>query len=123
MEEKQTIYDSLGDERIQELVAHFYKKVESEHRLRKLYPADLAPAQERLYLFLVHVFGGPSTYLERRGHPMLRRRHFQWEIDSTLRDTWLECMWYAMDQVPMESGVYETMKSYFRNAANHMVNR
>lgn len=123
MQEKLSIYESLGDEKIKSIVTYFYKKVAQEPELRELYPEDLAPAEERLYWFLLHVFGGPSTYLEKRGHPMLRRRHFQWQIDGTLRDKWLDCMNYAIDQVAIGNGVRDAIKSYFLNAANHMVNK
>lgn len=123
MHEHSSIYDSLGDEKIKALVHHFYQKVEKTPALRKLYPGDLQPAEERLYWFLLHVFGGPSSYLERRGHPMLRRRHFQWAIDGEMRDLWLNCMLYAIDQVPMDISTRDAMMAYFVNAANHMVNK
>lgn len=123
MQEQISIYESLGDEKIKSIVSYFYKRVAQEAELRKLYPKDLVPAEERLYWFLLHVFGGPPTYLEKRGHPMLRRRHFQWQIDGALRDKWLDCMNFAIDQVAMESEVRDVIKSYFLNAANHMINR
>ena len=123
MQEQISIYDSLGDEKIKSMVTHFYERVALEPELLKLYPEDLAPAEERLYWFLLHVFGGPSPYLEKRGHPMLRRRHFQWPITESLRDTWLNCMVYAIDQVAMDLKVRDDLKAYFLNAANHMVNR
>lgn len=123
MQEQFSIYESLGDEKIKSLVTHFYEMVEKEPGLRRLYPEDLAPAEERLHWFLLYVFGGPSPYLEKRGHPMLRRRHFQWAIDGTLRDKWLACMFHAMDQVSMETKVWDELVAYFSNAANHMINR
>ncbi|HSI74694.1 MAG TPA: globin [Lunatimonas sp.] len=123
MQEKFSIYESLGEEKIKSIVSQFYKRVAQQPELRKLYPKDLAPAEERLYWFLLHVFGGPSTYLEKRGHPMLRRRHFQWQIDGKLRDQWLDCMNRAIDQIAMESNVRDALRAYFLNAANHMVNR
>lgn len=123
MRDNLSIYESLGDEKIKSIVTHFYEKVAQEPELRKLYPEDLAPAEERLFWFLLHVFGGPSTYLEKRGHPMLRRRHFQWQIDGTLRDKWLNCMNLSLDQVPMESKVRDALIAYFSNAANHMINK
>lgn len=123
MRDNLSIYESLGDEKIKSIVTHFYEKVAQEPELRKLYPGDLAPAEERLYWFLLHVFGGPATYLEKRGHPMLRRRHFQWQIDTTLRDKWLDCMTSALDQVPMEPPVRQALDAYFLNAANHMINK
>ncbi len=123
MQEQISIYEALGDEKIKSLVAHFYQKVAQVPELRRLYPEELAPAEERLYWFLLHVFGGPSTYLEKRGHPMLRRRHFQWAIDRNLRDKWVECMFYALDQVLMENTVRDIVREYFINASNLLINR
>lgn len=118
-----TIYEVLGEEKIKNLVHHFYCHVEGTPALRKLYPdGDLSPAEERLFLFLIHVFGGPHTYLEKRGHPMLRKRHFQWSIDDNMRDTWLDCMFRAMDKVEIETDLKETLMNYFIKVANHMVN-
>lgn len=122
MNSLQSIYESLGQEKIKLLVNHFYKNVEKTQDLRKLYPEDLAPAEERLFLFLIHVFGGPHTYLEKRGHPMLRRRHFQWAIDENLRNLWLDCMFQAIDQIEIETDVREALMKYFINVANHMIN-
>lgn len=119
----QTIYESLGEEKIKTLVHHFYQHVAKSPELRKLYPEDLAPAEERLFLFLVQVFGGPQTYMEIRGHPMLRKRHFQWPIDGNMRNTWLNCMIKAMDSVDMDTPIKEGISSYFEKAANHMVNQ
>jgi hemoglobin len=118
-----SIYDSLGEEKIKLLVNHFYKQVKNTTDLRKLYPEDLAPAEERLFLFLIHVFGGPHTYLEKRGHPMLRKRHFQWPIDGNMRNSWLNCMFTAMDEVGIEPEVKDAIQAYFVKAANHMINQ
>jgi hemoglobin len=118
-----SVYTLLGEEKIHQLVDHFYEEVERTPDLRKLYPKDLEPARQRLYWFLLHVFGGPATYLEKRGHPMLRRRHFQWAIDPEMRDRWLGCMGKALDQIPMEAEAREAISTYFFRAAQHMVNR
>lgn len=123
MQEHHSIYEAMGEEKIRSLVEYFYQQVAQVPELRRLYPEDLAPAEERLYWFLLHVFGGPSPYLEKRGHPMLRRRHFQWQINGTLRDKWLYCMNQAIEQVVSESEIRDAIKSYFFSAANHMVNR
>lgn len=118
-----SIYEILGEAKIKTLVRHFYQSVEESPELRKLYPKDLAPAEERLFLFLIQVFGGPQTYSENRGHPMLRKRHFQWPIDNQQRNTWLNCMMMALEKVEMDTNVKEGILSYFVKAANHMVNQ
>lgn len=123
MNYQQTIYESLGEEKIKSIVHYFYKKVAETSDLRMLYPKDLAPAEERLFLFLIHVFGGPHPYLEQRGHPMLRKRHFQWPIDGNMRNIWLNCMHSAIDKVDMEIEVKVAMQEYFIKVANHMINQ
>ena len=65
----QSIYELIGEEKIQQLTAYFYQEVAQNPALRKLYPENLAPAERRLFLFLLQVFGGPQTYSEERGHP------------------------------------------------------
>ncbi|MCH7410995.1 cyanoglobin [Belliella sp. DSM 111904] len=123
MYEFQTIYQSIGEAKIKELAQLFYQKVKETPALLELYPEDLAPAEDRLYLFLLQVFGGPQTYSEQRGHPMLRKRHFQWTIDGSMRNTWLNCMFAAMDQIEMDQNTREAMMKYFVQVANHMVNQ
>jgi hemoglobin len=123
MDTQESLYQQLGDDKIKQITARFYLEVEKTPTLRALYPEELAPAQTRLYWFLLHVFGGPSPYLEQRGHPMLRRRHFQWPIDGDMRTKWLNCMLTAIDSVPMQPETKESLLAYFVKAANHLVNR
>ncbi len=122
MNPTQTIYELIGEDQIRKLSSNFYRQVQLNPVLRELYPQELAPAEERLFLFLLQVFGGPTTYSERRGHPRLRMRHFNWEIDETMRDHWLNAMFAAMDQLKLEPNVREAMMGYFINTANHMIN-
>ena len=61
--------------------------------LRPLYPEpDLAAAAERLRMFLMQYWGGPTTYSEQRGHPRLRMRHAPFAIGTAERDAWLRHM-------------------------------
>jgi len=114
----QSIYEAVGEEKIQELVHHFYQGVERNLELRKLYPEeDLKPAERRLFLFLVQVFGGPQTYSEERGHPRLRLRHMQWQIDPKMRNHWLNAMLEAMDKIQLDQEVRELMMNYFIKVA------
>ena len=122
MNSSQTIYDLIGEEQIRLLTKLFYQEVAKNKHLKKLYPEDLAPAEERLYLFLLQVFGGPETYSEQRGHPRLRMRHAKWEIDADMRDHWMNAMLVALDQLGLEPNIREAMMSYFVKAANHMIN-
>jgi len=118
----QSVYEQIGEEKISLLVRYFYEEVEKTPELRALYPEDLLPAERRLFLFLLQVFGGPQTYSEERGHPMLRMRHLEWKIDPPMRDYWLNCMLPAIDRLKLEQETKELMIGYFIKVANHMIN-
>lgn len=118
----QSIYELIGEDQIRLLTRYFYQEVSTNSALRKLYPEDLAPAERRLFLFLLQVFGGPQTYSEERGHPRLRMRHFDWEIDAFMRDHWLNAMFAALDKLILDPNAKELMMGYFVKVANHMIN-
>ncbi len=118
----QSIYELIGEDQIKSLTRYFYEEVAKNKTLRELYPEDLAPAERRLFLFLVQVFGGPQTYSEERGHPRLRQRHLGWQIGPEMRDHWLKAMLTALDQLNPDQDVKEFMAGYFIKVANHMIN-
>lgn len=122
MNTSQTIYELIGEEQIRLLAQFFYQEVAKNEELKRLYPEDLAPAEDRLFLFLLQVFGGPETYSEQRGHPRLRMRHANWKIDASMRDHWMTAMLTALDQLQLDQNIKEAMLSYFVKAANHMIN-
>lgn len=118
----QSIYELIGEDQIRLLTRYFYQEVAHNPALKKLYPKDLEPAERRLFLFLLQVFGGPPTYTEERGHPRLRMRHLEWQIDSSMRDHWLNAMLTALDRINPDQNVKELMMGYFIKTANHMIN-
>ncbi|MFN3997274.1 cyanoglobin [Algoriphagus sp.] len=118
----QSIYEAIGEDQIKKLVSYFYEEVAKNQALRKLYPEDLRPAERRLFLFLVQVFGGPQTYFEERGYPRLRMRHLDWMINPSMRDHWLNAMLTSLDKVNLEQNAKELMMDYFIKTANHMIN-
>jgi hemoglobin len=89
-----------------------------------LYPdrTDLAGAKERLSLFLMQYWGGPTTYSDERGHPRLRQRHFPFAIGERERDHWLMHMQGAIDAMPTSDSVRTRLSEYMSNAAQHLVN-
>ena len=105
------------------LVADFYAGVAADDILRAMYPEDdLAPAAERLRMFLEQYWGGPTTYSQERGHPRLRMRHAPYQIDSDARDRWLAHMRAALDARELPAAVDAQMWTYLSNAAYAMVN-
>jgi hemoglobin len=119
-----TVYEYLGDQFFYDLASKFYDRVKLDDELKALYPeADLAPAENRLALFLIQYWGGPDTYSQERGHPRLRMRHAPYPIDHTMREKWLFCMMGALDELAPIDPPYSMMKTYFAQAALAMVNK
>lgn len=119
----QTLYELIGEENIMKLVDDFYEDLEQDPLLRKMYPEDLLPAKNRLKLFLIQSLGGRQTYTDERGHPMLRRRHFQWEIGTEEATHWLKHMHFALEKATFPEPVKDAFWEYVYGAAQHMVNR
>lgn len=119
-----SFYELVGGEpTFRKLVAEFYAGVADDPVLRPLYPeADLGPAAERLTLFLIQYWGGPTTYSQRRGHPRLRMRHAPFRIGSAERDAWLRQMRRALDTLELPPEQDAAMWDYFQHAAQFMVN-
>lgn len=119
-----TLYDAVGgEETFRRLVAGFYSRVRNDPVLRPLYPEDeLAAAEDRLRMFLIQYWGGPSTYSEQRGHPRLRRRHMPFSIGPVERDAWLTNMRAALDEVGMEPAHEAAVWDHLYRAAFLMQN-
>ena len=119
-----TFFEAVGGEAtFTRLVGEFYVGVAGDPALRALYPEDdLGPAAERLRLFLIQYWGGPSTYSEQRGHPRLRMRHAPFAIGSQARDAWLTHMRAALDTLDLEPAQAQTLWQYLNTAADAMRN-
>ena len=112
-----------GEATFRQLVAHFYAGVRDDPVLRPLYPEeDLAPAQERLTLFLIQYWGGPSDYSEQRGHPRLRMRHAPFVVGPPERDAWLTHMRAAVDALDLPADLQDPLWQYLRQAAYALQN-
>jgi hemoglobin len=112
-----------GEETFRLLVDEFYAGVATDPLLRPLYPEeDLGPASERLRLFLIQYWGGPTTYSQQRGHPRLRIRHAPFKIGYAERDAWLKHMRHALDTLHLEPELDKMLWDYLERAAFFMVN-
>jgi hemoglobin len=120
-----TFYAAVGgEETFRRLVEEFYAGVAQDPVLRPLYPEDdLGPAAERLRMFLVQYWGGPTTYSERRGHPRLRMRHAPFPIGQTERDAWLARMRTALDSLGLAPAHEQVLWDYLTSAADSLRNR
>jgi hemoglobin len=106
------------------LVDSFYSRVAADPLLLALYPGqvDLAPARERLALFLAQYWGGPTTYSDARGHPRLRMRHAPFRIGTIERDRWLKAMDDALNELAPADEIRAKLDAYFVMAADAMRN-
>jgi hemoglobin len=120
----ETFYDAIGGEpTFRKLVDEFYAGVATDPLLRPLYPEeDLSRARERLTLFLMQYWGGPTTYSQQRGHPRLRMRHAPFRVGPAERDAWLAHMRRAVDSLGLPAEQDRTLWDYLQRAAFHMVN-
>ena len=120
-----SFYERVGGQKtFNELVSHFYALVAVNPVLRPMYPdSDLKAAAQRLEMFLVQYWGGPTTYSEQRGHPRLRMRHAPFHIATKERDEWLNCMRQAVDGLEINAGLKTELWNYLEMAANSMVNQ
>jgi len=109
------------------LVDRFYAGVVVDPLLAPLYPPDdIDGARQRLTLFLIQYWGGPTTYSDERGHPRLRMRHGPFAIGEAQRDAWLLHMAAAVAEARDGGEVSDAdaarLLDYFSMAAQHMVN-
>lgn len=118
------IYDAIGEEGFERLVALFYRQVPTDPILGPMYPKhDLAGAEQRLRDFLVGRFGGPPRYMEQRGHPRLRMRHAPFPVDREARDRWMELMGHALDEAQLPPDITEYLREFLGQVATMMMNR
>ena len=127
MTDSNTPYDLIGGEAgVRELVDRFYDYMDSEseaHGVRTLHAKSLRASREKLFLFLSGWLGGPDLYVQKYGHPMLRRRHLPFAIDKTMRDQWMYCMNKALKDMPIAQSLRDRLSQAFMATADHMRNR
>ena len=123
-ERPDTVYAAIGgDETFRRLVERFYAGVAEDPILRPLYPEqDLGPAADRLRMFLIQYWGGPTTYSEQRGHPRLRMRHVPFTIGTAQRDAWLRHMRDALDSLGLPPAYEQLLWQYLSSAAESLRN-
>lgn len=120
-----TVFDRVGGaEFFWGLTSAFYSRVRTDPVLLALYPQpdDLDRAAQRLALFLMQYWGGPTTYSDERGHPRLRMRHAAYPIDEAMRDRWLSHMNATLDAAGLSADVLHEMRDYFVRGADHLRN-
>ncbi|HYM74861.1 MAG TPA: globin [Candidatus Dormibacteraeota bacterium] len=118
------VYSIIGAEGFTRLVAAFYRQVPQDEFLGPMYPArDLEGAEQRLRDFLIYRFGGPQNYIELRGHPRLRARHFPFSINQTARDRWMKLMNNALAEAALPIEAEQVLRKFLEGMSTFMINR
>lgn len=128
---KKTFFELLGGEaggieNIRQLVETFYDIMDSDPKaqpIRAMHPTDLTSAREKLFMFLAGWTGGPQLYIERYGHPFLRKRHMPFSIDESARDQWMYCMIKAMQQLGYDDKLMTKLAEQLYGVADFMRNK
>jgi hemoglobin len=128
---QQSLYDLLGVEpdaliRIREIVEAFYDVMDSDEKaktIRQMHPEDLTSSREKLFMFLSGWTGGPQLYIERYGHPFLRRRHLPFKIGVDERDQWIYCMTKGLLNLKMEEAKIKALLNALYPIADFMRNQ
>lgn len=122
-----TPYERLGGEAgVKELVDRFYDHMDSISEvqgIRKMHAKSLKSSREKLFQFLSGWLGGPDLYIQKHGHPMLRRRHMPFSIGQKESEQWLYCMEKAMDDMAIEGDLRTMLSRSFYQTAHHMRNQ
>ena len=118
------VYSMIGMEGFTRLVAAFYRQVPQDDLLGPMYSAkDLPGAEQRLRDFLIGRFGGPQTYIERRGHPRLRARHSPFRINQAARDRWMRMMNNAFAEAALPEKAEQILREFLDEMSTFMINQ
>jgi len=115
-----------GEPGVRKLVDLFYDymdKLTDAHGIRQMHANNLKGSREKLFLFLSGWLGGPDLYVQKYGHPMLRRRHLPFAIGSSERDQWMLCMKKALADMQLDEKVEKQLLQAFMQTADHMRNK
>ena len=122
-----TLYEAIGgDATVRALTRRFYELMDTlpeAARCRAIHPADLSGSEAKFYDYLTGYLGGPPVYVEKHGHPMLRRRHVVAPIGPAERDEWLLCFRRAMDETIENAKLREIIWAPVERLAFHMQNQ
>jgi len=118
-----SFYETLGEERLTELLDRFYDKVFSSEIISDLF--QNTPKKEiksKQKLFLTQFLGGPPAYTETIGPPKMRQRHMTHQITDQAKNEWLRCMKEAISELDWDKSNKDALYSCFPKLAQHMVN-
>ena len=124
---EKTPYQMMGGEQgARALSDRFYDIMASDEYAKPLYdmhPQPLDRIRQVFFEFLSGWLGGPDLFVEKHGHPMLRKRHMSFPIDQDLRDQWMHCMNKALDAEIDNPLLREGLRKSLAQLASHMINQ
>ena len=122
--EDMEVFAAVGEDGFARLVAAFYRHVPKDDLLGPMYPKDdLAGAQQRLRDYLIYRFGGPTRYVEERGHPRLRMRHHPFPITQASRNRWMQFMDAALKEAAFPADAEQHIREFLEGMSTFMINR
>ncbi|MCG8577559.1 MAG: globin [Flavobacteriales bacterium] len=123
MDNRRTLYEELGDERLKQLLDTFYDKVFSSPVIGPLFDqTNQETIKDKQYCFLTQFLGGPPRYNEKYGHPRMRMRHLPHKIDEAAKNEWLKLMKESINTLEWDEQLKNALYSCFPAVANHMQN-
>ncbi|NTG46323.1 group II truncated hemoglobin [Agrobacterium rhizogenes] len=126
-EETITLYEAIGGgETVRALTTRFYDLMDTlpeAANCRAVHPPSLEGSREKFYEYLTGYLGGPQLYIEKRGHPRLRSRHFVAAIGPVERDEWLLCFRRAIAETIENEKLRAIIWEPIERLAFHMQNR
>jgi len=122
-----TLYDAVGGAAtLRRFTRRFYALMESlpeAQACRAIHPADLGPAEEKLFEYLSGWLGGPPLFTDKYGAPMLRARHLHAVIGEEEKEGWLLCFRRAWGETIGRPEVAMIVFPRIHALARHMINK
>src|SRR5262249_35824417 len=115
-----SLYERIGGEKVERLVAAFYARVDRDPVIRKFYGKTLTCAIHALTDFMTTWLGGPPVYDVRGAR--LRRRHMPFAIDARARGAWLANMKAAVREVGIPAAEASVLLAHLEFGASAIVN-
>jgi hemoglobin len=115
-----SLYERLGPDTVERLIAAFYARVDRDPVIRPLYGKTLSCAIRALTDFLITWLGGPPVY-DLQG-ARLHRRHVPFAIDARARAAWLTNMKAAVQEVGIPGTEAALLLAHLEFGARALVN-
>ncbi|TGK07460.1 bacitracin resistance protein BacA [Leptospira semungkisensis] len=117
-----TLFQTLGEAKIRELVASFYSKIPSSE-IAWMFPENLEESISKSADFLVQALGGPAYYVQKYGPPRMRARHLPFPIDEKARRVWLSCYRKSIKEWEAGEEEKEILWKFLEDFSAWMVNK